>query len=496
MRNKENLNSMMDEKMRLLQEKLNAEKIDQDNKKYEAEKKYYAQEKNIMFEYNKDLTEKCRLYVDNITSLKDFQRDHKAKALATLNSFLQEILLDESVYTFKVRDGFIDETKNKCVNKLSTKIEDNEKLLLSIFRVEEAQRENIKTKAENRCREIAEMCLTKYKSKIFETLDAKAKNDKQIDEKILDDFKNQTVSEFKEKTKNNSIEVPNFKFKVSKINITSTIVEIGVKLNSDIDQHCAYFINKTNKNKQKYLKMYQAQSSYDNNVEMSVKEYQQKMTGRFKSISTKKELEDASKLEKNEALEYFATLNEKFHLNLKVFSDCSDNLSEEYKTFEAQRKSRLFEIIENKHLAYEKQINLELVECEKIECEIRLFYSDKLDNLHTNYECAMNKIIKSFKHEKIWRFFTLGLSSERESQKMKVSDHHQEKKKEVLDQLLSKSYGVSEKTKHFWFGVGASIISFENEVRKKESSNLEDRINYTWKIELYKKWEYKNGVLW
>merc|ERR1719376_681081 len=205
-------------------------------------------------------------------------------ALATLNSFLQEILFDESVYTFKVRDGYIDETKRNCVNKLTTKIEDNEKLLLSTFRVEEAQRENIKTKAENRCRERAELCLSKYKSKIYELVNDKEENDKQVDDKILNDIKSQTVSEFQEKTKNYLIEVPNFVFKISKINIKSTIAEVEVKLNSDIDQHCAYFKNKTNKSKQK---LRQIQSAYDNNVEMSVKDYQKKMTRLFKSISTK-----------------------------------------------------------------------------------------------------------------------------------------------------------------------------------------------------------------
>merc|ERR1719376_1283989 len=415
-------------------------------------------------------------------------------ALATLNSFLQEILFDESVYTFKVRDGFIDETKRNCVNKLTTKIEDNEKLLLSMFRVEEAQRENIKTKAENRCREKAELCLSKYKSKIYELIDDKEENDKKFDDEKLNDFKKQIVSEFQEKTKNHLIEVPNFVFKISKINIKSTITEVEEKLNSDIDQHCTYFKNRINTNEQKLRQIIHLQSAYDNNVEMSVKDYKEKITRRFKSISPKEELENASKLQKGEALEYFAMLNEKYHSKLKDFSDCSENSKEEYKKYIAQRKSRLFEIIEDKRSAYEKQFNHELVECEKIKCEIRLFYSDKLDNLHTHYESAMNEIIESFKHKKFKRLFSLGLSSEKEDQKIEVREYHQKELKKVKDQLLSKSYGVAEKTKHFWFGVGASISSFENRVMKKESGNLEKRIQHTWETELYKKWEHKNSI--
>merc|ERR1719376_1765598 len=163
-------------------------------------------------------------------------------------------------------------------------------------------------------------------------------------------------------------------------------------------------------------------------------------------------------------------------------------LNAEYKKYKAQRKSRLFEIIENKHSAYEKQINLELDECEKIERGIRLFYSDKLDNLHTHYKCAMNEMIESFDHNKVKRFFSLGWSSEREDQKIKVRNYHQKKLKEAKDQLLSKYFGILEKTKGFWYGVGASIISFENDVRKKESSKLEERIKKTWEEELYTKW--------
>ena len=491
MKYKEILTESIDNDLTILKDKLLAEKSIHKNKLFEADKECNHKEAELFLLYKTTMTSVCKLKVVDETSLLNNHLEQSKKVEASLKRFLEGIKINDENYIFKVDESFLTKIKMFYKDKLKYRTEDHFKFLKSAFKVEAAQIENIKIKAENRCRDRADFCLAKFKSQLLECLSDENFDIENPGEFNLDDFKSSAIDNFVLKTAEDTIEKPEFMFKSSTFSTVETEKRVHEKLAKDIESHYTYFKTKASKKNQKLIQMYSAQAFYDKNVEMSFKEYDQKLIGMFKQIQNLEKLEETHNETKIDVIEYYELQNETYHINLNNFGSSSNKLlNEEYKNFQSQRKLRLLERLDNRNLSNKTQLHLELTLCEKLGHEIKQFYSEKSDKLSKEYETFMSNKVSNFSHKKFWRFFSLGWSSQTQNQAAEIDKFHSDKKSEAMIKFNNENFGLENKT-NFQFGVGRALRKLEEDVKNENYKDFNKKIEKSW-ISVRKIWKKKN----
>ena len=491
---KEILMESIDNDLTILKDKLFAEKSYHKNKLFEADKECNSKEAELFLLYKTTMTSICKSKVVDETSLLNNHWEQNKKVEANLKRFLEDLEISDKDYMFKVDESFLTKTKMFYKDKLKYRTEDHLKFLKSAFKVEIAQKENIKIKAESRCRDRADFCLAIFKSQLLECL-----NDENFDienpgDFNLDDFKSSAIDNFVLKTTEDTVEKPEFMFKSSKFSIDETKKRVHEKLAKDIESHYTYFKTKASKKNQKLIDLYSAQAFYDKNVEMSFKEYDQKLVGMFKQIQNLERLEETHNETKTDVVELYEMQNEAYHINLNNFNSSSNKmLNEEYKNFQSQRKLRLLERLENRHLSNKTQLNFELTLCEKLGHEIKQFYSEKTDKLYKEYEKSMLSKVGNFNHKKFVRFISFGWSSQTQSQAEEIGKSHTDRKSNAMLKFGDENFEL-EKKANFQYGVGQTLRKLEDDVKRDNYNDLNKKIENSW-INIKKTWKKKNQFL-